>query len=311
VRQKSQLAASINFNLGLLASNGDQAQEAITYYEKSLALHQDRKVYPPDDLENIASIGQLFMSIGDCHRMLRNYGKAHEFYAQATAKLEPLVRDHPEQAGAIIDLSNTYNNRGLLEKSEGKLGVALSWHDKSIVLLEALLKEKGRHVWAENSLAVGHFNKAEVLTLLGGHEEALKEWDKALPYDRPQDRDETRIKRAGTLARLGRIDEAVKDARELVGKKTAKDATYYDAACIFALASAFVAKNPTITPEKRDKQSKDYTRQALEFLTKARMLGYFKSEEHRTKLAETKDFDAIRSLPEFKTLLAEISKNKK
>jgi eukaryotic-like serine/threonine-protein kinase len=310
-RQKSKLTASINFNLGLLAFNGNQAEEAITYYEKSLALHQDKNVYHQDDLANVSAIGQLFMSIGDCYRILHNYGKAREFYDQAVANLEPLVRNHHDQAIAIIDLSNTYGNRGTLEKSEGKLPAALIWYDKSTVLLEALLKEKGRNVWAENSLAVGHFNKAETFTLLGRHEEALKEWDKTLPYDRPQDRDETRIKRAGTLARLGRIDEAVKDALGLVGKQTAKGATFYDAACIFALASASVAKDPAITPEKRDKQSKDYTRQALEFLIKARTLGYFKSGDKRTKLAENKDFDAIRSSPEFKTLLVEISKNEK
>jgi hypothetical protein len=133
----------------------------------------------------------------------------------------------------------------------------------------------------------------------------LKEWDKTLPYDRPQDRDETRIKRAGTLARLGRTAEAVKDASELAAKNTAKDATFYDAACVFALASAAKAKDPALAPEERDKQSNEYSRQALEFLTKAKMQGYFKSEEKRATFAKSQDFEAIRAKPEFKALLDE------
>jgi tetratricopeptide (TPR) repeat protein len=303
--RKSYLAAQVNFNLGLLASNADHPEEAISYYEKSLAYHQDPSVNHSDPLESTSAIGQLLMSIGECHRQLRDFTKAREFYDQAIAILEPLIRDHPEQALAIIDLSNSYGNRGRLEKSLGRLEEALSWYDKSLALLEAVLKEKGRHVWAENSLAVAHFNKAETYTLLDRHEEALKEWDKTLPYDRPQDRDETRIKRAGTLARLGRIAEAVKEGLELAGKKTAKDATFYDAACIFALASAAKAKDPALAPEERDKQSNEYSRQALEFLTKAKMQGYFKSEEKRTTLAKSQDFEAIRAKPEFKALLDE------
>src|SRR5262249_51186478 len=64
-KDRSKLTASLYFNLGLLAFNAKRAEEAIAYYEMSLALHRDEKVFRPDAPENLAAIGQQLMSIGD------------------------------------------------------------------------------------------------------------------------------------------------------------------------------------------------------------------------------------------------------
>ncbi|HEV3235652.1 MAG TPA: hypothetical protein VGZ25_01605, partial [Gemmataceae bacterium] len=304
------LEGSVNFNLGLLAFNNDHPAEAIAYYEKAKAIHERECTLHPEDLNRFATLASDLMSIGDCHRIAGNLDKAKEFLDKAVGILEPLVHDHPDEVEPLINLGNTYATYGSLHKKQNQFPEAMARFDQSIALFEGVLKTKGRQIWAENSLAANHFNKGEIYTLQGNHEEALKEWDKTIPYDKPQDKDETRMKRAGTLALLGRHSEAMKDAGELAAKKTAKKETYYDAACIFALASGATAKDNALTPEQREKSSGEQAQKAMEFLTKAKAQGYFKSKDKRSQLVEDKDLEAIRSRPEFKALQAEVERSK-
>jgi tetratricopeptide (TPR) repeat protein len=181
------------------------------------------------------------------------------------------------------------------------------WYDKSIQLCEGVLK-KGRHVWAMQSLAVCHFEKGKTFTALGQHEDALREWDQTLPNDKPQDRDETRMYRATTLARLGRHTEAVQEATELASKINPREDAAFEAACVCTLAAEAAEKDVSLPSPERKKRAADYLQKAFEWLGKAREKGYFKSAKSRARLNEAEELRLLRPRPEFKSLIDAIER---
>jgi hypothetical protein len=75
--------------------------------------------------------------------------------------------------------------------------------------------------------------------LLRRHADTLPDWDRALALSDPPERINLRLSRACALARAGRPAGAVAEADALAGAD-APGGTLYDAACVYALASAAV-----------------------------------------------------------------------
>jgi serine/threonine protein kinase len=298
--------ANLLFNIGLAMSNAGRCNEAIDYYNQALPIRENLASQYPDQVDRQAQVGQTYMSLADCHRFNDNFDEAKKLYLKAMAIIEPLVKTHSEAVVVRIDLANCYGNYGRLFKEQNQLQDAMTWYDKDIEQLEYVLRKAKRHVWAEQALAVAHFEKGLVYTMLGKHDEALKEWDKTLLYDKPEDRDETRLKRAATLARLGRYAEAVKDTAEVPIKSTAKLDADWEVCCVFVLASQAVRKDGSLSTAEQVKRADDYAHEAVQTLEKARAKGYFKNPNNRHALTHDPDLEPLRARTDFKKLLVAV-----
>jgi tetratricopeptide (TPR) repeat protein len=96
-----------------------------------------------------------------------------------------------------------------------------------------------------------------------------------------------RVGRAGYLARVGEIDEAIRDARAALDLYAGPEIQYL-AACVYALAAA---KRPEYRPE------------ALALLSQALQRGY--GHQH---LRDDGDLDSLRNDPDFEELLSYVNK---
>jgi hypothetical protein len=116
--------------------------------------------------------------------------------------------------------------------------------------------------------------------------------------------------RSRLLARRGKYADASATAEKLAALEPVNGENLFQAAEGYALCAD--PKEPASSPAKTavgDLSLKsESAARAIEFLKQAYAAGYFQYAEKRAKLYEDRNLDAIRSLDNFKTLVAEISR---
>ncbi|CAF1322133.1 unnamed protein product [Adineta steineri] len=154
--------ACIYDQLGQTKFNQGQYPEALTYYEKSLAIYE--KTLPSNHL-NLAyshnNIGLVYDSMGDYPKALSFHEKALEIGQQS------LPSNHP-------DLGGSYNNIGMVYDSMGDYPKALSFHEKALAI--------GQQSLPSNHPSLGAFygNMGNMYYSMGEYSRALSYFEKAL-----------------------------------------------------------------------------------------------------------------------------------
>jgi tetratricopeptide (TPR) repeat protein len=207
----------------------------------------------------------------------------------------------PSDMGRALELGGSYCNFGRRLTQNGAPGSALEWFDKAREQIEKAYKHDPKHPGARTYLRLTHGNRADALVVLNRLAEALTQYDRALELSDDVTRFQYQVERAVTLARLGKVDEAVAFATRLddQAKTIPGDGGAYRAARIFSQASE---ASPQGEP------SRGYADRAVKILRRLHAEGFFKNAENAISLKRDPDFQALASHPEYQKLLEELSK---
>ncbi|CAF1428107.1 unnamed protein product [Adineta steineri] len=119
--------APIYGQLGWIKANQGEYQEALTYYEKSLAINQ--KTLPSNHL----NLAYSYNNIGLVYNGMRDYPKALSNYEKAlTITQQSLPSNHPS-------LGTYYNNIGIVYRTMGDYPKALSYYEKDLTIQQQSL----------------------------------------------------------------------------------------------------------------------------------------------------------------------------
>jgi serine/threonine-protein kinase len=245
-----------------------------------------------------------YQNLGYCYQLTERYPEAEAHLQKSIHVHEQLVQDHPQAAELRADLGDDYGMFADVLRVQNKLEAALTWYAKGIPLVEESRKQCGTAAAYLDDL---YPQRADVLTRLGCHAEALQDWDKVLAL-RHSDKVEFRAGRARTLAHLGRYTEAIAEIQTLSEAMPVKAEVLYLEAQTFALAAVAAQRDTSLTTTARIRLGDDLAGRAITLLDKARAASYFKEVGKRERLKNDPDFAALRERKDFAALLAAIEK---
>ena len=126
---------------------------------------------------------------------------------EAIRLLEQLADDFPNVPEYGLGLGGAYCNFGILMHESGQPEAALSWFQKAIARLEAVLAREPRLVQAREFLCNSHSGRAHALDDLGRHAEAIRDWERALELDYGHDKEFLRSHLAESRLRRSRKEK--------------------------------------------------------------------------------------------------------
>ncbi|CAF4167778.1 unnamed protein product [Adineta steineri] len=154
--------ALIYNQLGMIKDVRGEYSEALTYYEKALAIKQQS--LPSND----PGLGVFYNNIGVVYHNMGDYPKALSYYEKAfTVQQQSLHSNHPS-------LGVSYNNIGVVYHNMGDYPKALSYYEKDLAILQQSLPS--------NHPDLGDFysNIGNVYHNMGDYPKALSSYEKAL-----------------------------------------------------------------------------------------------------------------------------------
>jgi tetratricopeptide (TPR) repeat protein len=152
----------IYHQLGCVKDGQGEYQEAITFYEKALAIQQQS--LPP----NHPDLASSYNNIGMVHSTMGHYPKALSYYEKDLAiGNQSLPPNHPH-------LASSYNNIGNVYGSMGDFPKALSYYEKALAIKQQSLPTN------HPDLAQSYNNIGIVYRHMGDYPQALSSYEKAL-----------------------------------------------------------------------------------------------------------------------------------
>jgi tetratricopeptide (TPR) repeat protein len=177
---------------------------------------------------------------------------------------------------------------------------ALPWFDKAVATGEEALRRGESIDRGQSGLQEAHKSRAEALSALQHHAEALKDYDKMVKFAPEPERPYYRSIRAVGRMRAGQVPEAIEEAEEMAKKEGDRTkATLYLGARVYALASVPSKANP-ISPQQQAK----YAERAIALLRQAVAKGY----KNVNNMKNDDDLKSLRPRDDFQKLLSEMQK---
>ncbi|CAF1495891.1 unnamed protein product [Adineta steineri] len=166
--------ASIYDQLGKIKYNQGEYPEALTYYEKTLAI--DQNTLPSNHLNLAVS----YNNIGVVYRKMGDYSKALSFYEKALAiRQQSLPSNHS-------DLGGSYNNIGAVYNDMGDYPKALSYYEKALVIRQQSLPSNHPDLGGSyNNIGNVYYNRGDYPKALSYYEKALAIGQQSLPSNHP------------------------------------------------------------------------------------------------------------------------------
>ena len=178
--------------LGVMATNLGQYEEATGYYEKSIEIEE--KQNPCNHL----SLAKSYNNIGSVYNSMGDYSKALSSHEKAVAiQQQSLPPTHP-------DLAMSYNNIGNVYNSMGDYSKALSYYEKALAIQQQSLPP------THPDLAMSYNNIGIVYRKMGDYPKALSSYEKALAI-RQQSLPPTHPDLAMTYYNMGLLHEHMKN----------------------------------------------------------------------------------------------------
>ncbi|CAF0764157.1 unnamed protein product [Adineta steineri] len=154
--------ANIYLHLGVIKYVQGKYEEALTFYEQSLAIYQ--KILPcshPDMASSHNNIGLVHYSMSNYPKALSSHEKAYEIEQQS------LPPNHPHFAKSLNNIGNVHFRMGNYPK-------ALSFHEKALEIQQLSLPTN------HPGLAQSYNSIGLVYHKMGNYPEALPHYEKAL-----------------------------------------------------------------------------------------------------------------------------------
>ncbi|CAF1153648.1 unnamed protein product [Adineta steineri] len=154
--------AHIYHQLGGIKDDQGEYQEALTYYEKSLAIYQ--KILPSDHL----NLAHSYNNIGVTYKNMDDYSKALLSYEKALAIRQRSLSCKP------LDLAHSYNNIGGVYNNIGDYPKALSNYEEVHAIRQRSLPSNHPSLGdSYNNIGSVYFNMGDYPKALLSHEKAL------------------------------------------------------------------------------------------------------------------------------------------
>jgi tetratricopeptide (TPR) repeat protein len=197
----------------------------------------------------------------------------------------------PTAPGAREELRRAYRTLGLIHEYAGRYQAALEAFDQAVAVGPV---PKGAPAGVQRETYTNLLTgRAVCLDALGREAEATAAWEAHRAFTGV-----SRVRstfRAIRLAGYGQPERGVRLAEEKL-RESAGGGDRYDAACVYATASASAA----LTPARRE----ELARRAVALLGEARAAGFFDDPKQVAHAKADGDLDAIRGREDFKKLLA-------
>ena len=237
------------------------------------------------------NLGALLFNVGNSDEAR----EARIEYDQARDLRQKLADQFPGVPGYQVDLGESCLNFGVLLRDQGQPADSLPYFNKAIETLTAVHEKESRNVMAKKYLQESYWYRAIALERLDRYTESTKDWQKATELSPKPESPEFRTSRAISLARAGRVAEAVAEVAELSKAGAWNSDQWYTFACFYSVASAKAA----------DKKQ-EYADRAMELLRKAVQAGW-KGGAYMTR---DTDLDPLREREDFKKLQADLLRGK-
>jgi tetratricopeptide (TPR) repeat protein len=272
-------------------------RQAVAIQEKLAAEFRKVPAYRRDLFAVQSTLGNVLSSLG-------KRPEAEAAYRQAIVVAEGLAAEFADVPQHAMDLGAAYCNLGSVVRNGGQPEPALDWYRKAIATLEPVVKKESSLVVARQHLCMSHQGRATTLEALGRHDEATRDWDRALELDDGSNKLSYRL----------RISRNKKDAAgclaaaaEYEAMKGTDAGALYDAACNRGVCAAVIPRDPKTPAADAARLAKEQADLAMAWLRKAVAAGY-RGAEH---MKQDKDLDAVRERGDFKKLLAELRAKQK
>jgi serine/threonine-protein kinase len=297
------LAACLN-NLAELYGDSNRPAEAEAALKESVAVREALVRGHPELIALRLGLTNGLDGLGSVYMDTGRFDEAEETYRKALALRESLAKAHPEQVDFAVATGGSLCNLGLLLlESRGDLRSAIGWFDRAIETLEAAHAREPRHANGKAFLRNAFWGRAEANSRAGRHAEAFADLDRAVALDGGGSKQALQSVRCLLLARGGDLERATSETASLLGDNPSSE-TLVEAASIYAVASGAATRDNRLADADRARRSDAYAAKAQDLLTEAQAAGYFAAPTRAGKLREP-EFEALRSRPEFRTLLRE------
>jgi serine/threonine-protein kinase len=292
---QSNLAASQN-NLAILYTSTKRLAEAEKAHVQAMAIRERLVRDYPTVSEYQSKLAGSYHHLGRVLADTSRLDKAEATYLKALEIQERLHTQHPTVTTFAVERGRTFCDLGGLLHQAGKLEASLQWFAKSIQAMSGVLRQEPPNAAARHCLSHAHTERAEILTDLNRHKEALGDWDQAVALEHGHDLAVLRLRRAATITRLGDHAQATGEANGLLADSQPTADLFFLAARVFALASVY----------GRDKPAEPYAARAVALLDQARTADYFKTPDLIAALLKDKDWEPLRARADFQKLISNV-----
>ena len=291
--------------LGYCYEIAGQPAEARRTYDQALEIYRQRATAYPNAMDCQADLADSHLAIGGLDARLGRRAEARAAFERALTIYEWLAREFPMIWTMRMKLGVTYERLGQVSAAEGKPADAVEWFGRGIVKLEEIRAQDLELVRVLGLLSIMYLERADALTALGRHAEALPDREQALA--RCQDaseRPQLRSLRAATRAYLGDHAAAVAEATEVAGQLGVSGKACYNLVCVYTLSATAVGRDARLSPEERRNRREAYEARAVELLAQVRASGFFKNPAYRDQWRNDPDLNPLRARQDFKQLFS-------
>jgi tetratricopeptide (TPR) repeat protein len=206
-----------------------------------------------------------------------------------------------------LEVSGDYYTLTALPQYKNRPTDLLASYGEILRIVETVLDKDPRNAQALKTKALTLRWRGDVLSGLGRHKEALRDWDRALPLTPADSRQQWPLDHARALARAGEPQQAVARAEEVIRRKAVSSFTRYQVACVHSLAVAALRKDTRLAPAERAKQIAHSTSRAVELIADLVVNTYLFAEPFNlNKLKTDRELEAVRMDAMFQKALAPV-----
>jgi serine/threonine-protein kinase len=317
VEYRFDLARSFN-SLGSLQRKFGQPAAAARSYEKARQIQEKLVASHPEVAQYELELARTCNNLGLLQRELSQFAAATTSLDNARMIQEKLVASNPEPSAYQFELARTYNNLGILQSCIGRPAASLSFYSQARQIQEKLVAAQPEVTIYQKELANTCCNLGLLQQGAGEFITALKSYDRGvavlapLVLKHPGDAAlqtsliDLRLGRAGTLAYLGKHQEATGDAALVAEEKSLTGQNLYNLSCALSVASTAARKDEKLSSSERERRSDLYAARAVAVLARAHAAGFFIVRGPAEWMKKDKDLDPLRARTDFKQLLADI-----
>jgi serine/threonine-protein kinase len=263
------------------------AHPTVSYYQNALAVS--------------------YRGLGMVHADRGERKEAEEFFRQAAEVFTRLHRSDSKSPEYAINLTACWHEVGVSRYQDGKYADALPLHEQGVAVLGPLVKRDARNLAARELLWRHLQGRAQSLTRLKRHAEALRDWEEALRLNKGPHRPLLLVLRAITQARSGDHEAAAMQFDKIADFAGHGPHLIYEAALGYAACAQAAADDARLDGPDRQRLANRHAGHAVALLERVRRAGLFALPSARQHLASHADLDVLRARGDFRELLGRVN----
>ncbi len=266
--------------------------------------HPDVPVYQAHLAGCLTNLSILYFNTARIPQADEAGGRARDIF-QRLAGANPKVIDY------TINLYGCHLNQATLLRSLDQNEEALTWYDRAIPPLQAVLDKAPSLATARWVLLRLYAGRATVLGQLGRHTEADQALRQAVAVDGGQGDAEVSYARAFVLLYAGDHARATAAAEEAAAGKGLSSRGVYNLAVLYAQAIPLAQRDSRLTAAERTRLGAQYAAGAVGLLRKAQAAGFFMVPALVEKLQSHPDLAPLQSREDFQGLVRDLEEKVK